>query len=163
MGLHSALPNSELHEMKGASSATSGQVPVADGAGSAPFGDLPVASINGLNNANLVYLQARVPDLTSTTSVYVPCPIAGDIVKVITVLQAAIVTDNATLRLQISGVPVTDSDVTITASGSAAGDVDTASPSAANTVTADSAIEVDVLGTATTASAAEVLIVLDVS
>jgi len=34
---HSALPEAELHEMKGASTATVGQVPVSDGAGASPF------------------------------------------------------------------------------------------------------------------------------
>jgi hypothetical protein len=37
MALHSALTGSDLHEIKGAATATSGQIPVANGAGSAPF------------------------------------------------------------------------------------------------------------------------------
>lgn len=37
---HSALTGSDLHECKGAYSAASGQVPIADGSGSAPFGVL---------------------------------------------------------------------------------------------------------------------------
>lgn len=37
---HSALTGSDLHESKGAASAASGQVAIANGAGSAPFGVL---------------------------------------------------------------------------------------------------------------------------
>ena len=37
---HSALTGSDLHECKGAASAASGQVPIANGAGQAPFGSL---------------------------------------------------------------------------------------------------------------------------
>lgn len=38
--LHSALTGADLHETKGAASAASGQVPVANGGGSAPFAQL---------------------------------------------------------------------------------------------------------------------------
>src|SRR5882672_2916055 len=37
MTIHNALANAELHEMKGASTATSGQVPIANGAGGTVF------------------------------------------------------------------------------------------------------------------------------
>jgi hypothetical protein len=163
MANHADLTGSDLHEPKGVSGASAGKVYVADGAGSGSWTDLDSDALVGLNNKNLIWLQARITDLSGTESVYVPCPLAGTITKVTTVLQGAIATSNATLRLQINGSPVTDSTVTIANASSAAGDVDTATPTGANTVTADSAIEVDCLGTGTTAEAAEVLIQVDVS
>ena len=163
MALHSSLTGAELHEPKGADAAAANRVYVSDGAGGGSWTTLPAASISGLNNSNRIYIQARIPDISTADVVYVPCPLAGDIISVISVLDAAIVTDNGDVRLRIGGTPVTDSNITITASGSAAGDVDTATPTAANTVTANSAIEVQTLGNASTAVAVEIMIVVDVS
>lgn len=44
---HSALTGSDLHECKGAASAASGQVAIANGAGSAPFGVLQYTQLGG--------------------------------------------------------------------------------------------------------------------
>lgn len=52
--LHSALTGADLHETKGAASAVSGQVPIANGSGSAPFG---VLSYLQLSNTPLPKLQ----------------------------------------------------------------------------------------------------------
>lgn len=52
--LHAQLTGSELHETKGADTATSGQVPIASGAGTAPFGTL---SYTQLSNTPLPKLQ----------------------------------------------------------------------------------------------------------
>lgn len=45
--LHSTLTGADLHECKGASTASVGQVPVANGAGSAPFTTLSYSSLAG--------------------------------------------------------------------------------------------------------------------
>lgn len=174
MSLHASLTGADLHEPKGVAAAAANRVYVSDGAASGAWSKLPPASIDGSGATatdqflkadgtygERVYLSGYVADISTAGSVFVPCPIAGTIVKVITVLQGAITVADGTLRLRIGGVPVTDSDVTIAQSGSAAGDVDTAVPSAANTVTADSAIEIQGLGTSTTAARVEVLIVVD--
>lgn len=46
--LHSTLTGADLHECKGASSATAGQVPVANGTGSAPFSNLSYSALTGI-------------------------------------------------------------------------------------------------------------------
>lgn len=51
---HSSLTGSDLHESKGAASAASGQVAIANGSGSAPFG---VLSYTQLGNTPLPKLQ----------------------------------------------------------------------------------------------------------
>lgn len=163
MAEHSTLTAAQLHEPKGVAAATANKVYVSDGAASGAWSTLPIAGLAGLNNANLIYIQARLTDLSTGSIVYVPCPLAGDIVSVVSVLQGVIATTDATLRLLIAGTPVTDSGITIANAGSAAGDVDTAAPTAARTVTANSAIEVENLGTGTTAEDAEILIAVDVS
>lgn len=48
---HSTLTGTDLHEVKGASTATSGQVPIANGTGGAPFGKLTASSLTGTGNA----------------------------------------------------------------------------------------------------------------
>ncbi|QXG07566.1 hypothetical protein [Erwinia phage Pecta] len=45
--LHSSLTGSDLHESKGASSASSGQVAIANGAGAAVFGFLAYSQLTG--------------------------------------------------------------------------------------------------------------------
>lgn len=52
---HSGLTGSDLHECKGAASAASGQVPVANGSGSAPFGFLAYSSLTGKPLVPVVY------------------------------------------------------------------------------------------------------------
>lgn len=52
--LHSQLTGAELHETKGADTASLGQVPIANGAGTAPFGTLSYAQ---LSNTPLPKLQ----------------------------------------------------------------------------------------------------------
>ena len=163
MADHNTLTGAELHEPKGVDAAAANRVYLSNGAGSGSWSLLPAASISGLNNSNLVYIFASIPDVSTASSVFVPNPLAGNIVKIVTVLQGAITVADATLRLRIGGTPVTDSDVTIAFSGSAAGDVDSNDPTAANTVTANSAIEIQNFGTSTTAAGAEVLIAIDVS
>lgn len=62
-------------------------------------------------------------------------------------LGAALTTGDATLTGKIAGTPITSGVVTITQSGSAVGDLDSASPSAANAVAAGQFVEVTVGGT----------------
>ena len=180
MSTHSTLTGADLHEPKGADAASANKVYVSDGAGSGSWSDLPLSALDNsgattdqflrgdntfqdVKNANKIYLQARLDDISSASSVYIPCPLAGDITSVVTVLQGAIATTDGDVRLQIGGVPVTDSNVTIANASSAAGDVDTATPTAANTVTANSAVQVETQGNATTAEAVEVLIEVTLS
>jgi len=61
-------------------------------------------------------------------------PVAGTIDKVYSVLNAALATGDATLTGKIGASAITNGVITITESGSAAGDVDSATPSAAKTV-----------------------------
>lgn len=61
-------------------------------------------------------------------------PVAGTVDKIYSVLNAALATGDATLTGKIGASAITNGAITITESGSAAGDVDSASPSAAKTV-----------------------------
>lgn len=99
--------------------------------------------------ANDVALAMRVSNLVAADAKVYRCvaPVAGDIEDLQSVLEeAALAGGDATLTFSINGTPITTGVVTITQSGSAAGDVDSASPSAANTVAVDDVIECTVGG-----------------
>jgi len=101
--------------------------------------------------ANRLALTCSAADLrASSAAVYrIVAPRGGTISKIWTVLDDALATGNATITASINGTPVTSGVVTITEAGSAAGDVDSATPSAANTVVAGDVIELTVGGTNT--------------
>lgn len=103
--------------------------------------------------ADSVFINAYLADVSTAGQIYV-CPgFAGKIVRVTTALNAAITTANAGLTLKIGGTSVTGGTITITQSGSAAGDVDECVPTAANTFTASQAVEIETDGASDTTAA----------
>ena len=74
-----------------------------------------------------------------------------EIIDVITSIKNAISTANAALSFEIGGTAITGGGITVTQSGSAAGDVDTAEPTAANRVEEDGSIEMITDGGSSTA------------
>lgn len=84
---------------------------------------------------------------------YVPS-FAGTLDKIYTVLNAALATGDATFTAAIGGVAVTGGVVTATQAGSAASDVDVATPSAANVFAAGDVITVTVAGASTATATA---------
>jgi len=131
---HDAIPNAELHEPKGVSAASSGQVYVANGSGSGVW--------TTKNYYDKVYLYCHHDNLDTPTSHYVVSPVAGTITKIYSVIDAAIALADTTLVTKIGGVTVTNGTITIAYSGSAAGDVDSCTPTALNSVSAGTAIEI---------------------
>jgi hypothetical protein len=96
-----------------------------------------------------IALTATIQDISTAGQIYVVSPFAGDITNVYTVINGAIATADATITPKISGTSVTDGAVTVAFSGSAAGDVDSATPTAANSVSAGAAIEIETDGAST--------------
>lgn len=103
---------------------------------------------------NKVYLPLRVATLVGSNVYRVLSPYAGTVTSIRTVTEGVLTTGDATLTGKIGGVAITDGVVTITQVGSAAGDKDTATPSAANTVAAWDEISLTVGGTNATATVA---------
>lgn len=87
-----------------------------------------------------------INDATAERDYYVVCPHAGTINKIWTVTDAAVATADITVTGSIGGVAITGGAVTIATAASAAGDVDSATPSAANVVTAGQAVKLTVTG-----------------
>jgi hypothetical protein len=99
-----------------------------------------------------VAVTAELTDISTASSAFVAAPIAGTISSIRTVLHGAISAADATLTTEINGVAVTGSSITVAQSGSAAGDRDSATPSAANTVAVGDAIELITDGGSTDAA-----------
>ena len=94
-----------------------------------------------MRTLNDYFLHAAIADISTASSTFVPVPDGGKVIKIITALQGAIGTANAAITFEIGGTAITGGAITVTQSGSAAGDVDTAEPTAANEVAEDGTIE----------------------
>jgi hypothetical protein len=90
---------------------------------------------------NIVRVYAYMADVSTASSAFVPSPCRGKIVKAGSSIYAAITGADAAVTMEINGTAVTGGSWTITQSGSAPGDVDTANPTAANLVSEGDAIE----------------------
>lgn len=96
--------------------------------------------------ANEYSLTMDIADGSADSDYYLVCPHAGVIEKIYSVIDGVVSSANITITPYIGATPVTNGVVTITQAGSAAGDVDVASPTAARTVTAGQAIKLTVAG-----------------
>ena len=94
-----------------------------------------------MRTLNDYFLHAAIADISTASSTFVPVPDGGKIIKIITALQGAIGTADGGISFEIGGTAVTGGGITVTQSGSAAGDVDTAEPTALNDVLEDGTIE----------------------
>jgi len=98
-----------------------------------------------------VYLNVRIPDISTAGSDWVVSPVAGTITKIWSVIHGTIATADAGLSFELGGTAITGGGITVAYSGSAAGDVDSATPTALNTVAAGGAIECITDGASTNA------------
>lgn len=94
----------------------------------------------GANEVALTFPERASLDDASHT-LRIVAPVAGDITKLWSVIDGALTGGDPTLTFSIDGTPITSGVITIANSGSAAGDVDSATPSAANTVAKGDVIE----------------------
>lgn len=104
-----------------------------------------------------VFLQTEIADISTASTGWVVSPVAGTIVSIRTVIDAAITAADATLTASIGATAITGGAITIATAGSAAGTVDSAIPTAANEVVVGSAINIATDGGSTTASKAVVV------
>ena len=104
-----------------------------------------------MRTLNDYFLTAKVTDISTAGSTFVAVPDGGNIVKIITTIKNAITTADAAITFEIGGTAVTNGAITVTQSGSAAGDVDTSVPTAANRVEEDGTIEMITDGSSATA------------
>lgn len=84
---------------------------------------------------------AYMADVSTASSAFAVAPIRGTIVEMGSVIYNAITGADSAVTSKITGTAITGGAWTITQSGSAAGDVDSAVPTAANKVVAGDNIE----------------------
>jgi hypothetical protein len=108
-------------------------------------------------------LNAKIADLSTASSTFVVSPIKGAITKIYSAIQNAISSADADLTFEIGGVEITDSAITVAYTSSAAGDIDSSSPTALNIVAEGQAIEIITDGASSTACETEITIVIEPS
>ena len=113
-----------------------------------------------MRTLNDYFLTSTIADISTASSTFVPVPDGGKVIKIITALQGAIGTANGGITFEIGGTAITGGGITVTQSGSAAGDIDTAEPTAANEVAEGGTIEMITDGASTNASVLYVTFVI---
>lgn len=105
------------------------------------------------------FLTVQIEDISTAGQKYVVPGFRGKIKNMWSVINGAIATADADLTAKIGGTAVTGGVITVTQSGSAAGDVDSATPSGANTFSPTDAIEIETDGAST--NTVEVVVTLE--
>lgn len=105
-----------------------------------------------------IHLTGRIADISSAGQVYLVSPVAGKVTGIRSVIAAAITVADATLTGKINGSAITGGAITVANAGSAPGDTDVATPTAANTVAVGDNIEIETDGGSTTASECTVVV-----
>ena len=113
-----------------------------------------------MRTLNDYFINAEIEDISTASSTFVAVPDGGRVIKIITALQGAISGANAAITFEIGGTAMTNSAITVAHSGSAAGDVDTSEPTAANSVSEDGTIEMITDGGSTGANKLNVTFVI---
>lgn len=161
MAEHNTLTGNSLHEPKGIDSAgtsDAGKVltPSSSTAGEGELRFLTESEVSG----KIEYVVTTFVDVSTAGSVYVPVNFGGTVTGVRSVLHGAIATADVDLTCGVNGVAMTNGTITIAFSGSAAGDVDSASPSAGNTFSAGDYINITSDGASTNAVNATLMLTL---
>ena len=118
------------------------------------------AEINKLDGVDpqIIYLTAQIADISTAGSTFIVMP-GCTVTNIWTVIDNAISVANAAITTENNaGTALTNGAITITQSGSAAGDIDTCAPSANNVFTEGQKLEIITDGGSTTACLARVTI-----
>jgi len=113
-----------------------------------------------MRTLNDYFLTARLADVSAASSVNLSVPDDGKIVKIISVLGGAITTANAAVTTSINGTTVTGGGFTVAFTSSAAGDIDTAEPTALNSVSEGDFITITSDGGSSTSQPIDVTVII---
>jgi hypothetical protein len=102
-----------------------------------------------------VFVPLKVATIAGSNTYYAVTPVAGRVTKIWSIIEGVLTTGDATLTAKINGTGITTGVLTITQSGSAAGDVDSAVPTALNVVAAGDKLSLTVGGSNATATEAD--------
>lgn len=163
---HSTLPSSSVHEPKhistaGVSSAGKVLTSSASVSGESVFRFLVAQEIQNLEET-LMVLEI---DASVGQTHYIPSTYNGEITSWSAIVNQAIATATNSYELQIDGVPVTGSAISLTTApgtGGTAGDIVSATPSAANTFVSLQSITIVPTATGNTDAATNVRFALTI-
>lgn len=143
MVAHADLTGANLHEPKGADSASVDTVYIADGLGSGTWQKVEADQIDQTSvlNVNKFSLTVYFPDIGTSGSIYVPLGVDCKLTKVTSVINGAIATTNTVLTVA-NYAGTTIGTITIAFSGSAAGDIDTLNAASNNTFLANTFLKI---------------------
>ena len=152
MTLHNLLVDAELHENKGASTAADNTVATVT-SGVTVWKKIASANLDtsSLFNINKFYTTLSFVDVSTPEKVYFYVPFAGTLTKVSTILQNAITVADSIVTVK-NNAGSSAGTLTISFTGSAAGDIDTLIPSVNNTFTAGQFLSIETDGASTTAA-----------
>lgn len=157
---HSALTSTDLHECKGADTASANTVRVADGAGGGAWQQITTSQLNtsSIPNVNQKELQCIITDVSTAATVYVPIPWNCTLNSAYTTLGAAITTADSVVTIKDNGGN-TAGVISVGYSGSAAGDVDSTTFVSNNTFTQGQRVSVETDGGSTGTATLTVVLV----
>ncbi len=150
MAEHNALTGTSLHwprTIEASATSDTGKVVTPHGsvAGTGELRLLAESEISGKQE----FLSVKITDISTAGTVYIPTPFAGTVTSIDSVIDGAIITVDCGITTGISGVNITNGAITIAFTGSAAGDLDSATPTALNTFTSTDYLEVTTDGAST--------------
>lgn len=118
------------------------------------------ASVTHTLTGTNVAVTTKLADISTASSAFVAAPCAGKVTSIRSVLGGAISGANAAITTKVNGSLITSGNFTVTHAGSAAGDRDSATPSAANTVAVGDALEVITDGASTDTATLDVTFII---
>lgn len=144
MTFHVDLTDPDLHEPKGASTAQSGAVYVANGAGGGTWTNIGLSSIDTqtVKGVGQYRVFATVADIANASSVYIPIAGTSRLDRVVGVISGLVTGGDAILSFKNNGGS-TMGTLTVAASGSAAGNVYDVGIGASNTIIDGQYVRID--------------------
>ena len=116
---HVSITDPEIHEPKGIATASLGEIYVANGTGSGTWD--ATTSLQSSTSGQSYVLNVEIDDVAGTNTHYIPVPMSGTITSIYTALENTIDVDTDIGIVSTVGAV---GSITVAASGSAAGDVD---------------------------------------
>lgn len=173
---HGAITDPNIHEPKGATTASANTAYVADGSGSGSWAKVTLAAMDTatlyadietkLNDDTIpvtgtTYLSAVIPDVSSAGTVYVPIPQDATVKGARAVISNAVTVANAAISFKNAADASMGSDITIDYTVAAAGTQYSFTATGNNVITGPSYIKVVTDGASTDAAALYLTIELE--
>lgn len=143
MANHATLTGAELHEPKGAESASVNTTYWSNGAGSGTWRKVTASDVDATSifNVNKDYITVQLADVSTASAVLVPISRACTLSKVTSVINGTIASADSVITVSKSG-GTTIGTFTIAASGSVEGTIDEFTPTINNTLVAGNWVKI---------------------